>query len=154
MKREVGFIVAIAALSGCGSEGPSLVPVSGTVTINGRPLDGAQIEFLPEDQGPAGGRPGGAKTAADGRYTATTDGRWGLVPGKYRAVVSKVNDALLSQVPETIRIDPNMTRKFLESKPKPRGAKASDPLQIEAKFEAEVPPSGKVLDFDVKAFQG
>ncbi len=48
-------------LIGCGSEpaydGPPRIPISGKVTLDGQPIDGGTISFLPQnqDQRPAGG---------------------------------------------------------------------------------------------------
>lgn len=55
----------ITFATGCGGSGntPPLGKVSGTVTLNGEPLDGATIEFLPSN-----GRPSIGMTDADGHY--------------------------------------------------------------------------------------
>ena len=39
---------------GCGDSGPKLVPVSGTVLLNGEPLEGATVVFTPARTPPAG----------------------------------------------------------------------------------------------------
>jgi hypothetical protein len=54
--------VGLPAFVGC-SEGPEVVPVTGTVTRNGKPVPGVMINFMPED-----GRPSWAITDAEGRY--------------------------------------------------------------------------------------
>src|SRR3954463_16414571 len=45
MKRKGAAIAATVAgfLVGCGDSGPKLVPVTGTVTLNGKPLEGAVV---------------------------------------------------------------------------------------------------------------
>ncbi len=57
-------------VGGCGS--PDVVPVSGRVTLNGRPLAGACVTLQPTGLGP-GERPeasgSSGRTDADGRYT-------------------------------------------------------------------------------------
>ena len=50
--------------AGCGPEN-DLATVKGTVTLNGRPLEGATVEFQPTAHGTA---PSAAKTDAKGRY--------------------------------------------------------------------------------------
>ena len=59
--------VAFLALAGCGDGGPKIVPVSGSVTIDGQPLAYGHIQVLPSGWRPASGRIGG-----DGRFTLTT----------------------------------------------------------------------------------
>lgn len=55
----------IVGLAGCsnGVKTPDLGQVSGTVTLNGKPLDGATVEFIPD-----AGRPSIGMTDAQGKY--------------------------------------------------------------------------------------
>src|SRR5262245_8788372 len=55
------------ALAGCGGGGPKIVPVSGTVTIDGQPLTYGHIQVIPDGWRPASGRLDGT-----GRFTLTT----------------------------------------------------------------------------------
>src|SRR5687768_6312898 len=55
-------VVGLTGFVGC-SEGPDVVPVTGTVTRNGKPVPGVMINFMPED-----GRPSWAITDAQGKY--------------------------------------------------------------------------------------
>lgn len=75
-------LLPLLALIGCGSSGPELVEVSGTVTLNGQPAPGVVLTFIPEA---TGGSPSYGKTDARGYYqlmfTAT---RYGALPGKHR----------------------------------------------------------------------
>lgn len=53
MDRRSALVVLIGlgiltALSGCGRKGPPLVPVQGTVLLNGQPLPKAVVKFLPQ----------------------------------------------------------------------------------------------------------
>ncbi|MGC4007383.1 MAG: hypothetical protein QM811_31370 [Pirellulales bacterium] len=54
------------AFLGCGNA-EGLVPVSGTVTIDGQPLKMGNIRFVPEK-----GRPSGGTIDENGRYTMTS----------------------------------------------------------------------------------
>ncbi len=55
---------SVLALSGCGGGQPADVGrVTGVVTLDGEPLAGAQVQFIPES-----GRPSSAETGSDGRY--------------------------------------------------------------------------------------
>ena len=48
----VASVVTIGFVSGCGSRGgPPLGMVTGTVTLNGEPVSGVNVVFVPEDQG-------------------------------------------------------------------------------------------------------
>lgn len=76
----------LAAAAGCGGAGG--VPVTGTVTLDGTPLDGAEVTFIPTAQP---GVQGSAVTQAGGRFeAATAQGRHGLPPGAYKVTVTKV----------------------------------------------------------------
>lgn len=56
------------AVTGCGSKGPEIVPVSGTVTQGGKPIGGLLINFEPGD-----GRPSWAQTDAAGKFVVKYD---------------------------------------------------------------------------------
>ena len=76
--------VLVVAGSGCGG---GLAKVRGMVTLDGKPLDGAGLKFIP-----IGGRgqPANGITSSDGSFHVDThaadDGAW---PGEYKVVVSK-----------------------------------------------------------------
>ena len=93
-QHEAGFGVMSAAMAaalltamavGCGSKPQSLqIPVSGKVTIDGKPATEGGVSYRDEQTGmnqPAG------KIAADGTYTLTHAHRDGAPPGRYRVVV-------------------------------------------------------------------
>lgn len=70
-----GFLfLAILAATGCRSNPPQVVPVSGVVTLDGKPLAGVAITFVPV----AGGSFGCGSTNEKGEFTlgtfAETDG--------------------------------------------------------------------------------
>jgi hypothetical protein len=58
---------ALLALAGCGDGGPKIVPVSGTVTVDGRPLSYGHVQVMP-----AGWRPASGRLDGSGRFTLTT----------------------------------------------------------------------------------
>jgi len=87
--------------SGCGNtpEGPNTVPVSGTVTYQGQPLDGANVVFYPTDGSTT--LASQAVTDASGRFELTTHigvGKFkpGIVPGKYAVAITKLDTAGIS----------------------------------------------------------
>ena len=73
------------ALSRCGDGGPSDPPpvaVSGKVVLNGKPLTGGTIHFVPAD--PAKALPGWSPVQSDGSFkVTTTKPDDGFVPGQY-----------------------------------------------------------------------
>jgi hypothetical protein len=90
--RSLLGLAAFLAL-GCGSK--DLVPVSGTVTLNGKPLVGATVTFLSvADEGSAyAGTSSLGKTDKDGHYSLqTTKGAKGARVGKYRVSISLLKE--------------------------------------------------------------
>ncbi len=86
--KTVASLVATACLAvcltGCG-ERMEVANVTGTVTLNGKPLELVQIEFWPTN----GPRSLG-KTDAEGKFTLKLDGQnpqAGAVPGKHKVAL-------------------------------------------------------------------
>jgi hypothetical protein len=72
---------------GCGYRRPSRVPTGGSVQLDGSPVAGASLIFLPT----GGGRPAMATSDADGNFAVSTfGGKDGLPPGAYRVAVTKL----------------------------------------------------------------
>lgn len=94
--RAFGVIASSTAMIlvpvGC-SDGPTLVPVSGAVTLDGKPLEGATLSFVPLPGNPVS-TAGTDATGPDGNFKMTYNGRAGLAPGKYSVAVSKTEEAL------------------------------------------------------------
>ena len=79
-----GLLFVIVGSSGCGSGGPDIARVEGTVTMDGKPLPGAFVVFVP-----AGGRPAAAETDSNGKYVLEfSGGRRGAIPGKNRVEIN------------------------------------------------------------------
>jgi hypothetical protein len=70
---------------GCGKGGPSLVPVTGSVTVDGKPANGATVIFHPTDKEmkliPA------ATTDEGGKFKLATSAREGAPVGSYDITV-------------------------------------------------------------------
>jgi hypothetical protein len=82
--------VALVTALGCGPEAAKVVPVSGVVTLDGKPLAGATVTFSPVAKpGETNAGDGSAgKTDANGQYTlATTRGVPGAQVGKHRVSI-------------------------------------------------------------------
>src|SRR5262245_38254316 len=68
-------------LAGCTTTtGPKTEPVTGTVTLDGKPLAGAQVVFQPK----SGGQAASGTTDAQGKFTLTTfNAKDGAAVGSY-----------------------------------------------------------------------
>jgi hypothetical protein len=86
----------LAGLAGCG-DGPKYVPVSGVVTLNGKPYPHAAVTLQPmgTKENPNPGRGSSAYTDENGRFVLKTDdGHAGAVPGKHRVRIMTRFDVL------------------------------------------------------------
>jgi hypothetical protein len=75
------FVLLPFSLLGCG--GP--VDVQGKVTLNGKPLAGAMVVFIPVNGGPEAGD----FTDEEGNFRLKGTKTEGMLPGEYRVTVSK-----------------------------------------------------------------
>lgn len=64
--RSAALALLLLAAAGCGSDGPELTDVSGTVTVDGRPVPNATVMFVPEAPD---GSPSYGVTDAEGYYS-------------------------------------------------------------------------------------
>lgn len=79
------FVVGLALLvvAGCGSDGPELAEVSGTVSVDGKPVPNAVLTFIP-----TGGTTSYGKTNSQGIYTLRfTDSKSGAMLGKHNVEI-------------------------------------------------------------------
>lgn len=77
-------LLLLAACVGCGGSGPTIVPVTGTLTYKGKPVPNALVFFLPEN-----GRPSQGPTDAEGHFKLSyTNEKDGAVVGKHKVWVS------------------------------------------------------------------
>ena len=58
------FVLLVMSFDGCGKTGSDLAPVTGRITLDGKPLASADILFQPDGSKP----PASGRTNADGRY--------------------------------------------------------------------------------------
>lgn len=94
-RLRVGWFMVAAVTCcawGCGGRNPKLpplVPVEGTVTLDGQPLEGAYVQFHPV--GETRGTGAAANTGAEGRYELIAPDRSKGAPvGQYRVTISKL----------------------------------------------------------------
>src|SRR5687767_14557607 len=83
-----GLAILLAAAAGCGDRF-SPVPVSGVVTLDGKPVEGATVYFYAVGDA-ADGRPAHGTTDKDGAFRLSTLGdEDGALPRRYKVVVTK-----------------------------------------------------------------
>jgi hypothetical protein len=120
----------IGLVAGC-SDGPDVVPVTGTVTRAGKPVGGLMLNFMPED-----GRPSWAITDAEGRYELQYSKSYqgGLI-GKHKVFVAYEPDQ--DGRPRAL----NRDQKAIVAK---YGNQSTSPLAVEIKN------SGQVVDLQLE----
>jgi hypothetical protein len=87
MRLSALMLVAVAlTVAGCGKKSSRQVPVVGTVTLDGDPVGGALVVFMPTEDSP--GQGGFARTGPDGKFEIKHELNGpGLVPGTYKVTV-------------------------------------------------------------------
>lgn len=71
----VWTLAGMLVLSGCSGNSPEIVPVTGTVTIKGRPYRNVLVTFVPTQPGLDGNMKASGVTDAAGKFTLTMPGR-------------------------------------------------------------------------------
>ena len=90
-RRAMGWALALVRVwvAGCGEPGTAPTgKVTGTVTLDGTPIDGVGVTFLPEE-----GRPASGVTDASGQFTLSTfETGDGAVPGRHKVAIGEQPD--------------------------------------------------------------
>lgn len=138
------LVAILLCLAGCSQKNPNLPPqhpVSGTVTLDGKPLTGAGVMFLP--RGDTRGTGAMGMTDDAGKYTLKTDfGGPGAPEGEFAVTISKV-----------------VNRDGTPYVPNPDVAEAGGRETLPAIFSdsmkstltANVPKGGDTINFDLKS---
>lgn len=81
-------VVILLLSSGCGGDSSiaGLAPVTGKVTLDGQPLVGAQVVFVPSPSDK--GRVCSSATDSNGNYQLVTNTDKGALPGNYKVIVN------------------------------------------------------------------
>jgi len=135
------LLLTIAFLSGCSTDtkqnSAKLVPVSGTVTLDGQPLAGASVRFNPDQK--TKGLAAYGVTDQDGKFELKDRGdRKGAPVGHFRVVITKLAMPDGSPIPKDMDA---ITAGATEQLP----ANYSDPTKTE--LTADVPEGGKTFEF-------
>ncbi len=100
----------LAALAGCGGDQFPVVPVTGTITLNGAPLEGALVEFQPLDMQ---GSPSYGATDAAGKYELVfSQSRKGAWVGEHVVRIStrNENERIREKLPPSYHADSDIKR--------------------------------------------
>lgn len=138
-------LLAVACLSpACARHSLPLAPVTGSVTVGGRPVGQGRITFQPVD----GRRPSSSRLAADGRYVLGTFAAGdGAVVGDHAVTI----DARATDGPQPTSLADELERPNPQTSsvrwlvPERYASASTSPLR------ATVGPGRNVLDFDVPA---
>jgi len=144
---RLASIVLLLLVAGCGGRDPNLpemMPVSGAVTLNKKPISDAVVWFIPagSTRGPAAG----GRTDQDGNYELfSARGETGTAVGEYRVTIQVV--AGIDMMPggdggdetELLSIPP--ARPVASPLPRKYSIRAKTPLT------ATVSEGGSVIDF-------
>jgi hypothetical protein len=83
----LALVMTAVVAAGCSPGRPTIIPIRGSVTLDGKPVAQATVLFVPA----AGGVPGRGVTGPDGGFTLTTFAEGdGVIAGKHRVAVSKM----------------------------------------------------------------
>jgi len=136
--RRFALVAAAALVLGCGG-GDKIVPVSGTVKLDGKPLANAMVSFQPTStaNNPKGGIGSYGSTDADGNYslkTADTD-KSGAIVGTHRVQIN-------------LKVESDDRPAFNRPPPKLLPKK----YNLNTELEFKVPPGGtSVANFDLSS---
>lgn len=122
-------LMVIAAGCGGGSSATKMYPVTGTITMDGAPLEGADVILIPA----SGGRAQSATTDSEGKYKTES------IPGDHKVGVSKVEttgkapESSDGLAPDFSKVPPPKTKVIVPAK---YNSPATSNLTV------KVPPSG------------
>jgi hypothetical protein len=124
----------LSVLAGCGTEGPEIAPVTGIVTLNDQPVEGAMVYFEPVQ----GGRSSTALTNAEGEYELKYIGdRMGALLGDHQVRITKFRKQ--TQDDNGRVVDKGMPEQFPKS------------ANTESTLTAKVEDKDNVYDFPIKS---
>lgn len=138
-------------VAGCADNGPALGTVSGTVTMDGKPLPNAIVSFVPE----AGGRASVGTTDENGNYNLGFIDRMGALVGKHKVSITSVVQGDDMDFSEIRSDDPRYEEMVLARKSDYDNAVVKEPLPAEYNKKStivrEVESGKNVFDFPLNS---
>jgi len=141
------FVVLTLLISGCAKQpDPYKVhSVTGVVTLDGTPIEGVAVTFIPVTAG-ANSMSAGGNTDAQGRYQLTTTGckKSGAMEGDYNVIFSKVT---IREMTDEERTQALLASQQSGAMPASKGAEQVIPQRYQVPgqsgFQAKVEPNDK-----------
>jgi hypothetical protein len=141
MSRRMVVVILVGlgglvVLDGCGRRLPSVVPVQGTVLLDGKPLPKASVTFIPQLDRFGAESNSMAETDEEGRFTLTCTykGQPGAVVGKHVVVVTEAPPPKeLRRVQDSRVLDQYRAKWGNRPIPPKYSSVSESPLQIEIK---------------------
>lgn len=123
-------MLSLAAFTGCAGEtGPALVPVSGTLLVDGRAVPGVSVMFVPDNAKGTSGPASVGVTATDGSFTLTAPGnRPGAIVGHHRVTAACPFDPAGGSSASGVAADASAARCSI---PTSYGDPSRTPLEVE-----------------------
>ncbi len=150
--RNVCYVALASAVllagAGCGGKNKA-IKVEGIVTLDGKPVDGATVSFVPEG---GNGHPANGLTGSDGVFHLTTFSPGdGAVAGDYKITVTRADsDSADTVVTDTS--DPNAMKKIMDQVAKKakesRGSPKKPPIPATYGDPTKTPLSCKIPTSD------
>jgi len=138
------LVLAPFFAAGCG-RGPAMSEVEGTVKVKGQPVDGIQVEFWPDADGP---RSRGT-TDGQGHFVLSTDDglKKGAVVGKHRVILTDVGilgNKILGRAGEDVDMTQGKQPRIADAYRGPQTSPLSKEVVAGKKneFELDVDPRG------------
>jgi hypothetical protein len=141
LRRLTILVILISGVgaSGCG-RADGLVDVQGTVTLDGKPLADAIVQFTAASYASGTARPAVGRTNSSGRYWLEySTGVTGTRPGKYKVTISTFWPSSLTNEEKVIPGNPEKVPNVYNSK---------------SMLTADVPEDGADVDFELKSDAG
>lgn len=128
------LLCGLAVTVGCaGDTGPPLAPVSGTLLVDGRPIAGVSVMFVPDNGKGTSGPASVGVTGADGAFTLTAPGnRPGAIVGHHKVTAACPFDPAGGSSASGVAADASGTRCSI---PTTYGDPVLTPLEVEVKAE-------------------
>ncbi|MEW4563544.1 hypothetical protein AB1K70_13510 [Bremerella sp. JC770] len=113
----VALVASVVLLAGCSQENNNFAPVSGTVTVKGKPQPNLIVSFLPVTQGEEAAIASSGLTDEQGHFTLKTtgaDGVEGAMVGPHQVrirnrIVLGAEDAVVPERSSAIKLPRNAT---------------------------------------------